>query len=90
MAPQAQTDALEKLNRILDRRPVLIALAGPNGAGQTTFYEAHIKPAALRFLNADDIAREMDLDAYEAAGVVAHVRNELVAQRESLDRKSVV
>ena len=67
----------------LDRRPVLVALAGPNGAGKTTFYHAHLKPAGLRFLNGDEIARELGIDAYEAARVVTELRQELVKQRES-------
>jgi len=88
-ASQAQTDALGELDRILDERPVLIALAGPNGAGKTTFYESHIKPAGLRFLNADNIAREMSLEGYEAAGVVTALRKELVRQRESFALETV-
>ena len=67
----------------LDQRPVVVALAGPNGAGKTTFYEAHLKSCGLRFLNADLFARELDITAYEAAEVVANVRRELVALRES-------
>jgi predicted ABC-type ATPase len=67
----------------LDTRPVVVALAGPNGAGKTTFYEAHLKSCGLRFLNADVFARELDLTAYEAAAVVANLRREFLAQRES-------
>ena len=67
----------------LDRRPVLIALAGPNGAGKTTFYHAHLKPAGLRFLNADVLARELDLEPYAVARVVEALRRELVNQRAS-------
>jgi predicted ABC-type ATPase len=62
----------------LDQRPILVALAGPNGAGKTTFYHAHLRPAGLRFLNADEIARELGIDAYEAARVVTELRQELV------------
>jgi dephospho-CoA kinase len=51
----------------LDRRPVIVALAGPNGAGKTTFYHAHLQPAGLRFVNADVLARELNLDPYAAA-----------------------
>jgi len=51
---------LGKLSKVLEQRPVLVALAGPNGAGKTTFFHAHLKPAALRFLNADEIARELE------------------------------
>jgi predicted ABC-type ATPase len=50
----------------LDRRPVIVALAGPNGAGKSTFYHAHLQLAGLRFVNADVLARELDLDPYVA------------------------
>ena len=67
----------------LDRRPILVAIAGPNGAGKTTFFESHLKLTGLRFLNADSIARELDVDAYEAARMISALRTELVNQRES-------
>jgi predicted ABC-type ATPase len=67
----------------LDKRPVIVAVAGPNGAGKSTFYEAHLKPAGLRFLNADVMAGELGIDAYQAAEVVAKLRQELVNQGES-------
>jgi len=70
-------------NEYLDRRPMVVALAGPNGAGKTTFFEAHLKPSALRFLNADVFAQELEVDAYEAARMVAALRHELVKQGES-------
>ena len=67
----------------LDRRPIVVAIAGPNGAGKTTFFESHLKLTGLRFLNADSIARELDVDAYEAASMISALRTELVNQRES-------
>jgi predicted ABC-type ATPase len=67
----------------LDKRPIIVALAGPNGAGKTTFYHAHLRPAGLRFVNADNLARELNLGAYEAARVADTVRRELLKQRES-------
>lgn len=67
----------------LDRRPIVVAIAGPNGAGKTTFFEAHLKSSGLRFLNADAMARELDVDAYAAARIIAALRTELVNQRES-------
>jgi len=67
----------------LDHRPVVVALAGPNGAGKSTFFEAHLKSSDLRFLNADILAEELEVDAYEAAGMVAALRVELVRLRES-------
>ena len=47
----------------LDRRPIIVALAGPNGAGKTTFYHAHLQAAGIRFVNADILAKELDLGA---------------------------
>jgi predicted ABC-type ATPase len=67
----------------LDRRPVIVALAGPNGAGKTTFYHAHLQPAGLRFVNADVLARELNLDPYAAARLADALRRQLVDQRES-------
>ena len=67
----------------LDRRPIIVAIAGPNGAGKTTFFESHLKSTGLRFLNADVVARELEVDAYEAAKMIAALRTELVSQRES-------
>lgn len=67
----------------LDARPLLLVLAGPNGAGKTTFYQAHLRTCGLRYLNADVFARELQMDAYAAARVVAALRQNLVKQRES-------
>jgi len=67
----------------LDRRPIVVAIAGPNGAGKSTFYESHLKASGLRFLNADLLASELEVDAYEAARMAGALRAELVRQRES-------
>lgn len=66
-----------------DQRPLVVALAGSNGAGKTTFYHSHLQPAGLRFVNADVLARELDLEPYSAAKVADALRRELVNQRES-------
>jgi predicted ABC-type ATPase len=71
------------MNLPLDRCPVIVALAGPNGAGQTTFYHAHLRAARLRFVNADVLAQELHIEAYAAASVANTIRMELVKQRES-------
>jgi predicted ABC-type ATPase len=68
---------------ILNRRPIVAALAGPNGAGKTSFYRAFLQAAGLRFVNADVLAHELDIDAYEAAELADEVRRQLVASRES-------
>lgn len=67
----------------LEQRPVIVALAGPNGAGKTTFYHAHLQDAGLRFVNADVLARELNIEPYAAARVADAIRRELVKQRES-------
>ena len=67
----------------LDQRPVVVAIAGPNGAGKTTFYHAHLRPAGLRFVNADVLARELSIDGYAATRVADSLRRELLRQRES-------
>lgn len=66
-----------------DARPIVVAIAGPNGAGKTTFFEAHLAPAGLRFVNADDLARELDVGAYEAAELAGRLRQTLLDQGES-------
>lgn len=67
----------------LDRRPLLVAIAGPNGAGKTSLYRAFFQDLDLSYVNADDLARELDATPYEAAALAAEVRAALVADRES-------
>ena len=67
----------------MDHRPIVVAVAGPNGAGKSTFFEAHFKSSGLRFLNADVLAKELEVDAYDAARMVAALRVELVRHGES-------
>ena len=74
----------------LDSRPIIVALAGPNGAGKSTFFEAHLRLAGLRFVNADDLARELGIGAYEAADLANQLRRELMRQRESFVFETVL
>lgn len=67
----------------LANRPIIIAVAGPNGAGRNTFVQQFLNDMRLRFVNADVIARELELDPYEAARMADAARRTLVAQRES-------
>ena len=67
----------------IDQRPFIVAVSGPNGAGKTTFYHSHFKPAGLRFINADVLAAELDMESYTAARVAGTLRNALVEQGES-------
>jgi RNA polymerase sigma factor (sigma-70 family) len=71
------------LKLLLDERPLVIAIAGPNGAGKSTFYETQLKSFGLPFVNADNLARQLDIDAYKAAGAADTIRRELVRQRTS-------
>ena len=67
----------------LDRRPVVVAIAGANGAGKTTFYRSHLQAAGLRFMDADVLAGELSLDHYVAGSMGDSLRRELIAQGES-------
>jgi predicted ABC-type ATPase len=71
------------LKVVADGRPLAIAIAGPNGAGKSTFYETQLKRMGLPFVNADNLARQLDVDAYKAASAADDIRRELVRQRGS-------
>jgi predicted ABC-type ATPase len=68
---------------ILSRRPIVVALAGPNGAGKSSFYGAFLRPSGLRFVNADLISKELDIDAYRAAQLAGELCRKLLEQGES-------
>lgn len=68
---------------LLDRRPILIAVAGPNGAGKSTFYRSFLAESGLRFLNADELALQLTIDSYRAAELADEVRQVLIARRDS-------
>lgn len=67
----------------IDQRPLIVAVTGPNGAGKTTFYHSHLESAGLRFINADVLAAELDMESYTAARVAGTLRNTLMEQGES-------
>ena len=67
----------------LDQRPLVVALAGSTGAGKTTFFRAHLADTGLRFVNADELARGLALQPYEAARLADGIRRALVAKGES-------
>jgi predicted ABC-type ATPase len=68
---------------ILERRPIVIAIAGPNGAGKTTFYRSYLEPSGLRLVNSDDLANRLKVDAYRAAEAADVIRRLLVESGES-------
>ncbi|MDR3750228.1 MAG: zeta toxin family protein [Terracidiphilus sp.] len=71
------------LSSLLDRRPIVVALAGPNGSGKSTFFNAYLANTGLRFVNADVLALSLGMDAYAAAEKADILRRELVKLRES-------
>lgn len=82
MSP-AKPKASASLFADLDRRPAVVAITGPNGAGKSTYFEAHLKASGLRFINADVLAGDLGLAAYQAAEVTARLRKEFLTRRES-------
>lgn len=74
----------------LDKRPIIIALAGSNGSGKSTFYESYLSDAGLRFINADELSASLGLSPYEAAELATSLRRELVNQRESFIFETVL
>lgn len=74
----------------LNDRPIVVALAGSNGAGKTTFFESHLTETGLRFVNADELAVELKLGPYEAADIADAVRRALVSRRESFVFETVL
>jgi len=78
--------------------PVLVFLAGSNGAGKSTFFKDYLQPLGLPFINADEIARvlreasppakaeDVDRLAFEKA---EELRHSLMAGRLSFCTETV-
>jgi predicted ABC-type ATPase len=58
---------LSLLFDFLDKRPLIIALAGSNGAGKSTFYDSYLADGGLRFINADELSASLVMLPYDAA-----------------------
>ena len=69
---------------------LIVALAGSNGAGKSTFYESYVRATGLRFVNADVIARAQTLDSYQAAAIAERLREELVFRGDSFVFETVL
>lgn len=86
---------LESLQRaLLAERPVLVVIAGSNGAGKSTFYDLYLRALGLPFVNADHIAGTLHPEAperfsYEAAAIAEVARRELVAKQVSFCMETV-
>lgn len=65
-------------------------LAGPNGAGKSTFYEVYLRALELPFLNADNVARESEMDAYTAADTIAAIRDQMIRRGEGFVTETVL
>lgn len=74
----------------LDSRPIVVALAGSNGAGKSTFFESHLSESGLRFVNADEIAAQLAIGPYEAAESAAAIRASLIERGESFVFETVL
>ncbi|MCM2374422.1 zeta toxin family protein [Aporhodopirellula aestuarii] len=74
----------------LDQLPIVIAIAGSNGAGKSTFFDTFLSDCGLRFINADVIAEGLEMPAYEAAEVASAIRSSLVSQQESFIFETVL
>ena len=79
--------ALARLARLLrgadrvGRGPVLLMLAGSNGAGKSTFYDAYLAALGLPFVNADRIAAELRSGARAIPPQLASLPVDRAAQR---------
>jgi predicted ABC-type ATPase len=89
------SDLLEILQRALQKDcPILIVLAGSNGAGKTTFYELYLERLGLPFINADRIAQFLEPShpgqvAYQAAKLADEARRELLTRGLSFCMETV-
>jgi len=73
-----------------EERPIVVAVAGSNGAGKSTLFRAYLADTGLRFVNADDLARGLDVDAREGARLADAVRRALLARGEGFVFETVL
>lgn len=82
---------LWKANRtVVNNRPTIIALAGSNGAGKSTFYAVHLAGLGWPFINADLLAKELGVDPYAAAKIAQAQRRKLINDRTSFVFETVL
>ncbi|HYG77356.1 MAG TPA: zeta toxin family protein [Planctomycetota bacterium] len=75
---------------ILSKTPLILAIAGSNGAGKTTFYSTFLASRGLPFINADVMALAHHLDAYDAAELAQKLRARMVDLRRSFVFETVL
>lgn len=63
--------------------PRLVVIAGPNGSGKSTITDLHreLRDLPSDYVNADEIAKKLGIDAYKAASLADTQRNELLGHR---------
>lgn len=79
-------------------RPLLVVLAGSNGAGKSTFHAEALSSTGIPFVNADEIARDLSVKsgrnmadlAYEAMQRAEGLRRDLLRQRASFIMETVL
>jgi predicted ABC-type ATPase len=76
-------------------QPVVVMLAGSNGAGKTTFYRRYLPGTGLPFVNADEIARAIDprlpeTNSYQAMQLADVLRADLIQHRLSFCMETVL
>ncbi|MFN3582101.1 MAG: AAA family ATPase, partial [Pseudomonas sp.] len=72
----------------------LWVLTGGNGAGKSTFFRLCLEPRGMAFINADQIARDIDPEhpeqaSYEAARLAALLRDGLLREGRSFCYETV-
>ena len=78
---------------MIEHKPLLIVFAGPNGSGKSTVTEAarrYDEAFPSLYINADDIAREQGMGAYDAALEAARQREACIAKRQSFAMETVM
>jgi predicted ABC-type ATPase len=69
--------------------PLLVVFAGPNGAGKSTLRGYLFADSPIPFINADVIAEQRGIGAYEAAEIAEKERRRLFEARASFMFESV-
>ena len=69
--------------------PRLVFLAGPHGAGKSTFHETYLSKSGLKFVNADRLTAGLGIRNEEAATVADRLRADLLAAGESFITETV-
>lgn len=78
---------------MVEQKPLLVIFAGPNGSGKSTITDAarrYSEGFPSRYINADIIAREHHIGAYEAALEAARQRETSIAKRQSFAMETVM